>query len=284
MRHSAHADIVATSSSGPPDPTIDPTINVTYVGHATVLVEMNGARILTDPVLRHRVGCLRNQHRKPQAEWLRGLDAVLISHLHLDHMDPPSLRLLGLGTRLIVPEGAGSVFRRLGFHRVDELRPEATTAVGGITVSGTPAIHTGRRFLGGPEAGCLGFLLRGDYQVYFAGDTALFPGMDGLADHLDLALLPIWGWGPRLGDNHLTPESAAESLSLLRPRRVVPIHWGTLHPLGMGWLKPGFLTRPPCDFAEYAATFAPGVCVHVIRPGESLSLRSKGDTAADEAA
>jgi L-ascorbate metabolism protein UlaG (beta-lactamase superfamily) len=258
------------------------------VGHATVLVEMNGVRILTDPVLRHRVGWLRNRHRTPQPEWVRDVDAVLISHLHLDHMDPPSLKLLGPATRLIVPAGAGRVFRGLGFDRVEELRPEGFTSVGGVTISGTPALHTGQRFPGGPDADCLGFLLRGDYHVYFAGDTALFPGMEDLggpaADPLDLALLPVWGWGPRLGENHLTPESAAESLSLLRPRRVVPIHWGTLHPLGMGWLKPGFLTRPPRDFAQHAALVAPGVCVHVVRPGQSLSLRDKGDNVADEAA
>ena len=101
--------------------------------------------------------------------------------------------------------------------------------------------------------------------------------MAGLAEDLDVALIPVWGWGPTLGSGHLTPILAAEALTLLRPRLAVPIHWGTFCPLGMGWLRPRFLSSPPHDFARHAAHLAPEVKVRVLAPGEALRL--EGDSA-----
>jgi L-ascorbate metabolism protein UlaG (beta-lactamase superfamily) len=85
-----------------------------------------------------------------------------------------------------------------------------------------------------------------------------------------VALLPIWGWGPRLGGGHLDPRRAAEALALLHPRIAVPIHWGVLYPLGVGWLKPRYLTEPARRFSELASELAPEVDVRVLAPGESL--------------
>src|SRR6185503_2691890 len=103
--------------------------------------------------------------------------------------------------------------------------------------------------------------------VYFAGDTGLFAGMARLPT-LDLALLPVWGWGPRLGPGHLDPVGAAEALTLLRPRIAVPIHWGTYSPL---WYlrPPAYLSEPGVAFAREAARLAPEVEVRVLTPGES---------------
>ena len=98
----------------------------------------------------------------------------------------------------------------------------------------------------GRPGSAVGFLVRGSQTVYFAGDTGLFPGLEGLADPLDVALLPIWGWGPTLGEGHLDPERAAEAVSLLAPRIVIPIHWGSLHPLGMS--RAAFLARATGEF------------------------------------
>jgi len=110
-------------------------------------------------------------------------------------------------------------------------------------------------------------LLHGEKSVYFAGDTDLFAGMADIHGALDVALLPVWGWGPTLGEGHLTPRRAAESLTMLRPRAAIPIHWGTFAPLGLGWLRPRFLTAPPYDFANHASNLAPDVSVHVVHPG-----------------
>ena len=112
---------------------------VTYVGHATTLIEMGGSRLLTDPVLRQRLYHLRRRSAPIAEHVLERLDAVLISHLHRDHLDLPSLRKLGTGTRLIVPNGAAALLRRHGFHRVEELRAGERTSVGGVPVTATLA-------------------------------------------------------------------------------------------------------------------------------------------------
>jgi len=114
----------------------------------------------------------------------------------------------------------------------------------------------------------------GSRRVYFAGDTNLFPEMDGLVPDLDLALIPIWGWGPSLGrGEHLDPEGAAEAIALLHPATAVPIHWGTYAPLYLGLRAvPAYLAEPQAAFSEAAARLAPGVAVRVLSPGEALPL------------
>jgi L-ascorbate metabolism protein UlaG (beta-lactamase superfamily) len=146
------------------------------------------------------------------------------------------------------------------------------TWVGPVSVQATYAVHAGRRPPFGPTADAIGFLIDGAYRIYFAGDTDLFPDMVTVGSDLDLALLPVWGWGPTLGTGHMDPERAAEALTLLQPRMAVPIHWGTLHPMGMGWWQPNFLTSPPHRFAERARTLAPAVDVQIVAPGQDLNL------------
>jgi L-ascorbate metabolism protein UlaG (beta-lactamase superfamily) len=89
---------------------------------------------------------------------------------------------------------------------------------------------------------------------------------------IDLALLPVWGWGPHLGPGHMDPERAAEALRVLRPRAAVPIHWGTLWPMGMGRVMPHRLQRPPVDFARHAARMAPDVRILLTPPGETVPI------------
>ena len=245
---------------------------VTYVGHATVLIEMDGVRLLTDPLLRNRVGLLRRHGPQPGPEARRDIDAALISHTHFDHFDLQSLRLLDKKAALIVPEGLEETLRAKGFERVQELCPGQRAAVPSVEVLGAPARHSVARLFPGPSADCLGFIVRGSRCVYFPGDTGLFPEMADLADDIDLALLPVWGWGPNLRGLHLNPREAAEALALLRPRAVVPIHWGTFAPAGMAWMRPRFLTQPPLEFARHAAELAPGVEVHILAQGERITL------------
>lgn len=245
---------------------------VTYVGHATVLVELGGVRVLTDPVLRSRVGPLRRHAGAPAAGVADGLDAVLISHLHRDHVDLGSLRRVG-DVPLVVPPGAAGFFEGHGFGAVTELGPGERHAIGDVTVTGVEADHAGPR-RGAPEAQAVGFLLDAEHRVYFAGDTDLFDGMGKLgADRpIDLALLPVWGWGPNLGPGHLNPERAAQAAALLSPRIAVPIHWGTLYPRGLAPFLPKPLHSPPLEFATRARELAPQVEVRVLSPGEATSL------------
>jgi L-ascorbate metabolism protein UlaG (beta-lactamase superfamily) len=251
---------------------VTPPEKVTYVGHATILVELDGIRLLTDPILRARVGPLRRQGALPPREHWEGLDAVLISHLHHDHADLPSLRRIGRDVPMLAPPGAGTFFERRGFSAVSELAPGESSQVGAVAVTATEASHPGGRlFAGGAEA--IGFLLSGSRRrLYFAGDTDLFDGMEGLGGELDLALLPIWGWGPSLGPGHLDPAGAARAAALLAPRIAVPMHWGTLYPLGLARLRPGPLRTPPREFAAGVRDLAPQVEVRVLAPGEATSL------------
>ncbi|HEY1285358.1 MAG TPA: MBL fold metallo-hydrolase [Solirubrobacterales bacterium] len=245
---------------------------VTYVGHATVLIELDRVRILTDPVLRERIGPLRRRGAPPASTVAEDLDAVLISHLHHDHADLPSLRRLDRGVRAFVPSGAAGLLRRQGFTDVAELEAGDSVAVGGVRVSAVEARHAGGHRLGARATAALGFLVAGSQSVYFAGDTDLFDGMERLGDRLDLALLPVWGWGPNLGPGHLDPERAAKGAAALSPRIAVPIHWGTLYPLGLSRLAPGRLTEPPREFARWAERLSPQVEVRVLAPGEATSL------------
>jgi len=243
---------------------------LTFLGHATTLIEMDGVRLLTDPILRSRVAHLNHRHGPVEVAAAQNVDAVLISHLHFDHFDLPSLRLLHPSTRLIVPRGAAKLLK--GFSRVEEVEMGDTITVGTVIITATYADHARQRHPFGPAADCLGFLIQGRYRLYFAGDTDLFPEMKDLAPNLDVALLPVWGWGPTLGKGHLTPQRAAEALTLLLPRLAVPIHWGSLHPLGMGWLKPRFLSDPPYSFIYHAEQLAPQVRTELLMPGKMLSL------------
>jgi L-ascorbate metabolism protein UlaG (beta-lactamase superfamily) len=190
---------------------------------------------------------------------------VLISHLHWDHLDVPSLRELGMETPIVVPAGAGSWLSGIGFKDVREMAVGSELAVGGLAVEAVEAYHSAFRPPAGPSAPPLGYMVRGSRSVYFAGDTDLFDGMGGLArpgEVIDIALLPVWGWGPVLGrGRHLDPERAAEALRLIRPRAAVPIHWGTYWPHAMGRVLPARLVEPPAAFAEYAAELAPSVRV-----------------------
>jgi L-ascorbate metabolism protein UlaG (beta-lactamase superfamily) len=237
---------------------------VRYIGHATVLIELDGVRLLTDPLLRNRVAHLRRG--PPLGRPLPAPDVVLISHGHHDHLDLPSLRLLGTATRLVVPKALASTvgdFPSTGVEKGDDV------VVGSVTIHATHAEHDGaRRPFGVGRA--LGYGILGTKRLFFAGDTDLFDGMHGLISGLDLALIPVWGWGATLGrGKHLDPERAAEAVRRLAPRIAVPIHWGTYRPLHRR-ARARFLTDPPRAFEQAAAAIAPDVEIRVLRPGEHL--------------
>jgi L-ascorbate metabolism protein UlaG (beta-lactamase superfamily) len=247
---------------------------LTYVGHATVLIELAGVRILTDPFLRSRLLHIRRRAQAPADEVRRNLDAALLSHLHPDHFDQASLRRLGRGVEVIVPHGAKSALSRRGFRNVTELGLGESRAIGEITVRATAAAHDGRRIPVGPAIDAAGYLIEGGgRRVFFAGDTAGFEGLGSLMGNLDVAMLPIAGWGPSLpAADHLSPVTAAQAAAALAPRVVVPIHWGTLLRVGLGKRSDELLDAPVREFAEAIARLAPGVELRVLDPGQSTVI------------
>jgi L-ascorbate metabolism protein UlaG (beta-lactamase superfamily) len=244
---------------------------VTFVGHSTVRLDLGGVALLTDPLLRRRFLHVVRHAPEPSASIARGVDAVLVSHLHPDHLDLPSLSRVGAEAELVVPAGAARFLRRRGFRRVTELRPGEAMRVGEVEVRATSAAHDGRRYPIGPSVDALGFDVRAPgRRVYFAGDTDLFDEMEELAG-TDVALLPIGGWGPRVGPGHLDPRRAAEAAAMIRPRLVVPIHWGTYLRLGLG-RRPRRIGAPALEFVERLAELAPQVEARVLEPGASIEL------------
>jgi L-ascorbate metabolism protein UlaG (beta-lactamase superfamily) len=246
-------------------------VEIAWLGHATVLIELDGARVLTDPVLRRRVGPLLRYAALPGQEEIGELDAVLLSHLHADHADLPSLRRVAGSAQVLAPRGAAAWLARRGIRHVNELGSGDETTVGPLTLSAVHAVHEGRRRPFGHEAAAIGFVLRGSASVYFPGDTDLFAGMADLSGGVDVALLPVWGWGPNLGPGHLDPARAAEAAAVLSPRVAIPIHWGT-YALPRPFGRPEESERRAREFVELAAREAPGVEVRLLRPGERTSV------------
>jgi L-ascorbate metabolism protein UlaG (beta-lactamase superfamily) len=246
-------------------------VNITWWGHATVAIADEGTTILTDPLLRNRLAHLRRRRGptpRPEAP-----DAVVVSHLHADHCDLGSLRALPAYTRLVVPEGAGAFLRaRLRGRDVTELAVGATVTVGALRVQAVPASHDGSRLpRSSIRAAAVGYKIIGSRTAWFAGDTGLFDGMRDIGP-VDIALIPVWGWGWTLGPGHLDPGRAAEALRLVDPGVAVPIHWGTLWPMGCAKVRPDRFARPGHEFAAAAARTAPQTQVRVLAPGDSLDL------------
>lgn len=247
-------------------------IRIRYVGHATLRLEVDGASLITDPNFRRRVLHLRRQGDSPAPADRERADAILISHLHLDHTDLRSLRELGEGIPVVAPPGAADFLAGKGFD-VTELGVGDSHEIAGVRVTATPAAHDGRRQpIFGHWGSSAGYEIAGSQTIYFAGDTDLFGRMGSLFERLDLALLPVWGWGPSLGAGHLDPGRAAKAVSLLRPRLAIPIHWGTFFPYGLARRYARLLHDPPREFAEEVARVAPEVEVRVLEPGSSTDL------------
>jgi L-ascorbate metabolism protein UlaG (beta-lactamase superfamily) len=255
----------------------DEPLSVTWIGHSTVLVEAAGTRLLTDPLLRRRIAHVRRVAGAPPAIG-NELEAVLVSHVHYDHLDLPSLRLTR-AKRIVAPRGAGRLLERRGLGPVVEVDAGDEVIVGDVVVRATPAVHHARRGLGW-EAPALGYLISAPARIYFAGDTQVFEGMRELAPGLELALLPVWGWGPRVGRGHLDPRGAAEALRLLEPRLAVPIHWGTYRRFDLS-RDEATLREPAERFARLAAEVAPRVTVRILSPGERLEIGARAEPAAE---
>jgi L-ascorbate metabolism protein UlaG (beta-lactamase superfamily) len=229
-------------------------LRVTWLGHSTLLVELDGVRILTDPVWGERVSPVgfagpRRFHRVPvKLEQLPPLDAVIVSHDHYDHLDYPTI--LDLAKRdvpFITSLGVGSHLESWGIdeRRITELDWwESTTIAGGrAQVSAAPSQHFSGRAPGlRNTTAWSSFSVRGErHAFFFSGDTGLTTEYARIRDKLgpfDLVALEVGAFHPAWGDIHLGPENALKAFDLLGGTRFLPVHWGTFNLAMHDWDDP----------------------------------------------
>jgi L-ascorbate metabolism protein UlaG (beta-lactamase superfamily) len=247
-------------------------IGVRFLGHATVVLDLPGFRVVTDPFLRPGLGPLRRHGALPRPDEIGPVAYALISHAHPDHFDRASLEALPGEPLVIAPRGLGRAIRSTGLRAREVSVGEAVPLAAGWTVTAVPARHW--RWIGAPRAATIGYLIEGPGRVgiWFAGDTGPFHGMRALVGRVDVALLPVGSWGPHLTPGHLSPRSAAGVARLVGARVAVPIHWGTLYPLGLHRGHASPLTEPGPRFAAWARELAPRTDVRVLAPGESTTI------------
>lgn len=245
-------------------------MRLTWLGHATVVLELGGIRLLTDPLLRGRAGPLRRRGPAPDLDRAAEADAILISHLHHDHAELTSLRMLPALPLLTGPRNAAFLTRRR-LHGVALTDQWYDVGDSGVQVRMVRADHHARRMPHRPNDS-YGHLVRTPTRrIWLAGDTSLYPEMADLPElaggPLDLAVVPIGGWGPRLSGGHMDPEQAARACAVVGARAAVPYHWGTFYVPTQHNTPRGWMDRPGPAFAESLAEHAPACEARVLRPG-----------------
>jgi len=257
-------------------------MKVTYVGHATLLIEIGDVKLLTDPNFDRKLGGFLPRVSPPgiPIEKLPQLDALLLTHAHADHLSFDSLDALPRDIPLYAPPVIAKWLRRRGYTHADDLAPGNTVQVGGVEVHAALATHRGNRygFDRWRSAANMYLLDAGAETCFFAGDTALTPDTHELVHgklvpsgrRLDVALLPIGyaPWWKRTGfrRGHLTHEDALTLFERLGGRVFVPYHWGTFH----------HITARAHDainrLVEHLEAHHLRAAVRILEPGEALEL------------
>jgi L-ascorbate metabolism protein UlaG (beta-lactamase superfamily) len=252
-------------------------VRITWWGHATTTIEENGTRLLTDPVLTSRIAHLRRRRGPAPLPAAAECDAVLVSHMHADHLHLTSLPLVAPGAALVVPRGAAKLIHsECGpglSDRCIEVAPGNQVRIGVLEITAVTAHHDGRRLPWSAHSGpALGYRVEGAPSVWFAGDTDLYDDLAAEAGPVDLALVPVGGWGPSLGPGHLDPPRAAEAVHRVGAGAAIPVHFGTFWPIGCDWLKPDMFLPPGERFKTAMAEVDPAVKVELLVPGESTEV------------
>lgn len=252
-------------------------MRITWWGHATATIEANGTRLLTDPVLTSRIAHLRRRRGPAPLPEAGDCDAVLVSHLHADHLHLTSLAMVSPDAALVVPRGAAKLIHADSgpaySDRCIEVAPGNQIQIGSLGITAVTAHHDGRRLpWSSYSAQALGYRIDSSPSVWFAGDTDLYDGLAAEAGQVDLALVPVGGWGPSLGPGHLDPIRAAEAVRRVGAGTAVPVHFGTFWPIGLDWIKPDLFLPPGERFRSAMAEVDPAVKVELLVPGESIEV------------
>lgn len=219
----------------------DDGLYITWIGHSTLLIRMNGYNILTDPVFGHRVGVHlpfvtigAKRHVAPALSPgdLPKIDLLLLSHGHMDHFDPPSLRqVIGPQTEVVTAQGTSHLIRRFRPRRIHELTPGASLELAsGVRIVGQKVRHWGNRYPWNGKMGFLGYIvMKDDWRVFFAGDTAITEDISEVAAYRpQVTCMPIGAYAPETFQGaHCTPEQAWDMFQMSRAQYLVPMHHDT---------------------------------------------------------
>lgn len=215
-------------------------LGITFIGHSSFLLQLAGLNFLIDPVFANWL-VLIHRLRRPglRVKDLPPIDAVLLTHAHMDHLNFPSLRQIIRHTHkrgvnapiVIVPEKVEDLVAKVGFSEVRSLQWWESINVGGVEITMTPAQHWGARVLRDTQRRYGGYVLRHrSHSVYHSGDTGYFSGFKEIRERLypQIALLPIGAYKPdSFRHHHLSPEDAVQAFLDLKARRLIPMHYGT---------------------------------------------------------
>ncbi len=273
----------ATSPNASP-PTVRPDLRaapatglrVTWLGHSSTIVEIDGQRVLTDPVWSERatpirgIGPRRWYPPPLPLDALPAIDAVLISHDHYDHLDRATVVALDArGTRFVVPLGVGAHLEYWGIaaSHIVELDWWQRTRIGTLEIVSTPARHaSGRQVFDRDGTLWCGYALLGvRHRVYYSGDTGLFPGLHDIGTRLgpfDLTMIEVGQYSRGWPDWHSGPEQAVRVHQWVRGKTMLPVHWGLFALAFHGWTEPIERT--------VVAANAAGVSLLTPRPGQSV--------------
>jgi L-ascorbate metabolism protein UlaG (beta-lactamase superfamily) len=251
-------------------------LRLTWWGHASATVDVGGVRVAVDPLLADRLLHLRRYGVAPGTGATEA-DVVVVSHLHADHLHLPSLRRFAPDVPIVLPRGGERLLPGIDPARLRPVEPGDVVEVGAARITVLPATHDGRR---GPHSRAAGPPL--GFRVDAAGRSFWFPGDTELREdmhevgHVDLALVPIGGWGPTLEDGHMDPVAGAAAVARVGADVAVPVHWGTFWPLGLRRLARAnhhrLFVTPGDRFVTALADLAPGVRPVLATPSEPLSL------------
>lgn len=210
---------------------------LTWIGHASFLLQLGGSSALIDPVLSPAISGVIKRNVAPGLDWHtlpKKIDVVMVTHNHYDHMDAPTLKRLGPEPVYVVPHGLGRWFIRHGFKRVVEMQWWQRERIAGLDITFVPAEHWSRRGLADANTSWWGgFVIEHDgLRVYHSGDTAWFDGFAEIGERcgeIHAAMLPIGAYAPRwfMRHQHMNPDDAVQAFAALRAARFVAMHWGT---------------------------------------------------------
>jgi L-ascorbate metabolism protein UlaG (beta-lactamase superfamily) len=245
--------------------------SVTWIGHASALIDLAGERVLVDPLGPGRCRAIAS------------VGTILITHSHIDHLNRWTLARLDKAARIIVPKGAGYLVSDLGFAEVKEVEPGDSLSIGKVDLCAVETRHDSGRWRKGDKPLCTGYVASADgFVVHHAGDVDFsnFDIFDALGERfaIDATLLPIGGmlpvWYYRWRKNaldqgvHIDPDTALHVAERLRAKAMIPVHWGTVN------LRLGPASAPRRRLEEVAAQSGKSHLVRILSHGQRLPLKA----------